>query len=68
MRRRRARTLLRGPTAQGNVPVSAVRSLLASPERISVIFQPILDVHHHRTAGWEILTRFADAGPAGPDR
>lgn len=48
--------------------MSAVRAVLACPERISVTYQPILDVSNHRTAGWEILARFADGGPVGPDR
>lgn len=47
------------------VTSSAIRAVLADPESVSVTFQPILDVHGQRTAGWEILTRFT-RGPQVP--
>jgi EAL domain-containing protein (putative c-di-GMP-specific phosphodiesterase class I) len=48
--------------------VSAVRGVLTCPERVSVTFQPIFDISHQRTAGWEILARVEGGSPAGPDR
>jgi EAL domain-containing protein (putative c-di-GMP-specific phosphodiesterase class I) len=44
-----------------------IAAVLADPQRITMDFQPILDVRAARTAGWEVLARFDGRGGPGPD-
>jgi EAL domain-containing protein (putative c-di-GMP-specific phosphodiesterase class I) len=46
------------PGPENPITPSAIRAALADPGGVTVEFQPIFDVRNHRTAGWEILTRF----------
>lgn len=63
-------TQLQAAYPNGAHPVSSgdVRAVLTHPDRVSVMFQPILDVRNARTAGWEVLARFDDGQGAAPDR
>jgi EAL domain-containing protein (putative c-di-GMP-specific phosphodiesterase class I) len=51
----------------GAVTLERIRAVLADPERITMGFQPILDVRSARTAGWEVLARFDGVSSPPPD-
>src|SRR5690349_9450125 len=58
----------RGPHSGGcDVTPAQVRAVLADPDRVSMDFQPILDVRFGRTAGWEVLARFDGSCSPAPD-
>jgi EAL domain-containing protein (putative c-di-GMP-specific phosphodiesterase class I) len=45
-----------------------IRRLLAEPERLSLVVQPIVDLRRADTVGFEALSRFRLERPLGPDR
>jgi EAL domain-containing protein (putative c-di-GMP-specific phosphodiesterase class I) len=45
-----------------------VRSLLADPERLTLVVQPIVDLRRAQVVGFEVLSRFRLEPPLGPDR
>lgn len=45
-----------------------VRALLAEPEKIALVAQPIVDVKRAVVTGYELLARFALGRPAPPDK
>jgi PAS domain S-box-containing protein len=44
-----------------------ISAVLADPRRLQIVFQPIVDVHAHRTIGLEALSRFAGEPYRTPD-
>src|SRR5664279_5244366 len=55
------------PTAGQDVSRGQIATVLADPQRITMDFQPILDVRAARTAGWEVLARIDGRQGPGPD-
>jgi len=45
--------------------VARIEAVLADPEALRIVFQPIVDTTHHRVVGVEALSRFT-AGPQRP--
>src|SRR5688572_4843784 len=51
----------------GAAPEPDIRLLLAQPERLTLVVQPIVDLHRAEVVGYEALSRFRLDPPLGPD-
>jgi EAL domain-containing protein (putative c-di-GMP-specific phosphodiesterase class I) len=47
---------------------AAIEAVLAAPERLTMVFQPIADLRRAQVAGYEALARFTGPPDASPDR
>ena len=62
--RRRPRRCADGPE---RVTRDRIIAVLVDREKITMDFQPILDIRNARTAGWEVLARIGGRDGPGPD-
>ncbi|HEX2810211.1 MAG TPA: EAL domain-containing protein [Kineosporiaceae bacterium] len=54
-------------TSGHDVSREQIETVLADPQRITMDFQPILDIRAARTAGWEVLARIDGRRGPAPD-
>jgi EAL domain-containing protein (putative c-di-GMP-specific phosphodiesterase class I) len=56
------------PHPAGGPPEPDIQQLLQEPDRLTLVVQPIVDLHRAEVVGYEVLSRFRLSHPLGPDR